>query len=415
MAQLLSSLPIGTKVKFGTYSVNGETAESIIWVVAAKDHSCSPAYPSDSVTLLTEKIIDLKCFDAAEPDNPDTNRAANGNSRYFLSNIHQWLNAKTAEWYAPQHDYDASPVYSARPGFLSGFSEKEISHILPTSIRIAKGASDDGTYEDITASVFLPSLTEVRLSPATYVNEGSQFAFFSNDASRQATVTSQCYYNHQASAAPVTVGDNWSWWLRSAHATDGGKAHMVTANGTKGSKVVCTDSIGIRPALNVSESLFVSDTTDENQCYTFEWEEYGAAITGKQWLTLPNGTHTVQITAKDDYDTTVRTYTFTKKVDSLSVQTTTPMPSSVMPSRISLKLNGSLPVGASYKVYVCNNGYDNTPTWEDATAAVMSSLAYVFTNTVKKKTTWGVLVKIEVYRGSATEACYINEIGGNFE
>ena len=44
MAQALSNLPIGAKVKFGKYSVNGEAAQSIIWLVVAKNHSSTPAY-----------------------------------------------------------------------------------------------------------------------------------------------------------------------------------------------------------------------------------------------------------------------------------------------------------------------------------------------------------------------------------
>ena len=39
MAQLLSNLPIGAKVKFGKHSINGETALPITWVVVAKNHT----------------------------------------------------------------------------------------------------------------------------------------------------------------------------------------------------------------------------------------------------------------------------------------------------------------------------------------------------------------------------------------
>ena len=36
MAQLLSNLPIGAKIKFGKHSVNGETAQPITWLVVSK-------------------------------------------------------------------------------------------------------------------------------------------------------------------------------------------------------------------------------------------------------------------------------------------------------------------------------------------------------------------------------------------
>ena len=64
MAQALSNLPLGAKIKFGRYSVNGEAAEEIKWIVVARNHS---GYPSNSVTLLTEGVIDLRSFDAREP------------------------------------------------------------------------------------------------------------------------------------------------------------------------------------------------------------------------------------------------------------------------------------------------------------------------------------------------------------
>ena len=61
MSQALSNLAIGSKVKFGSYSVNGETAQPIVWTIVAKNHT---GYPDNSVTLHTSNIIDLRCFDA---------------------------------------------------------------------------------------------------------------------------------------------------------------------------------------------------------------------------------------------------------------------------------------------------------------------------------------------------------------
>lgn len=39
MSQALSNLAIGSKVKFGSYSVNGETAQPIVWTIVAKNHT----------------------------------------------------------------------------------------------------------------------------------------------------------------------------------------------------------------------------------------------------------------------------------------------------------------------------------------------------------------------------------------
>ena len=109
MAQLLSNLPIGAKVKFGKHSVNTEAAQPIIWLVVAKNHT---GYPSNSVTLLTEKAIDSRCFDGKESTSPIEGAPKYGLCRYDFSNIRQWLNsaASAGEWYAPMHEYDTPPT-----------------------------------------------------------------------------------------------------------------------------------------------------------------------------------------------------------------------------------------------------------------------------------------------------------------
>ena len=86
-----------------------------------------------------------------------------------------------------------------------------------------------------------------------------------------------------------------------------------------------------------------------------------------------------------------------------------------MPSRIMLVVTRNIPSTSTFKVEVCNNGYDASPTWEDATDAVASGLVHVFSNKSKTATDWGVLVRVTVERNGATGACYVSAIGGNFE
>jgi hypothetical protein len=138
-------------------------------------------------------------------------------------------------------------------------------------------------------------------------------------------------------------------------------------------------------------------------------------ITGNTWLALPNGSHTLTIRATDGIDSTVRTYTFTKLVETLVIRNTSPWVSSTMPTRIMLVITRNIPPESTFKVEVCNNGFDASPTWEDATDAVTSGLVHVLTNKTKTATNWGVLVKVTVARNGATGACYISAIGGNFE
>lgn len=144
-------------------------------------------------------------------------------------------------------------------------------------------------------------------------------------------------------------------------------------------------------------------------------EEITYGVTESTWLALPNGSHTLTISATDGIDTTVRTIVFTKLVDKFTIQNSTPWQSSTMPTRIMLVVTRNIPSTSTFKVEVCNNGFDASPTWEDCTDAVKSGLVHVMTNKTKTATNWGVLVKVTVERNGATGACYVSAIGGNFE
>src|SRR5690625_3870243 len=97
MARLLSSLPIGAKIKDPGSKYYGK---DIIFTKIAENH---PGYPTGSVTLITDKIMTLKASDAKEPNNSNSSRKSYGNNRYIYSNIRQWLNSDKTSWYVAQH------------------------------------------------------------------------------------------------------------------------------------------------------------------------------------------------------------------------------------------------------------------------------------------------------------------------
>ncbi len=580
MAQSLSNLAVGAKVKFGKYSVNGETAQDLVWIIAAKAHSCTPAYPTNSITLLAEKILDLRCFDAKEPNNSDSNRKSYGNNRYSVSNIDQWLNKDNAgnAWYSAAHSADQSPntsdntggygtQYAARPGFLNAFSAEEKAAIQNTTIRVVKPSIDGGSYEDIVRKIFLPSTTEVGLANENSIAEGKVWAYFGNGGSRVCAMSTQGYNNTPSSSKPSSATAAWYWWLRTPRCSHSYDARIVRSDGTLGYIIAFLGSYGVRPAFNLLSTLSVSDTTDSDGCYTFVWnsapsapttlnvpstvyggksntiswsavsdpdgdavtyvlecaydngsysqiysgsartynhsvtygktsiryrvkavDSKGAAsayttsasktivnnqapvisgsdgnlgtktqgftqtytvtdadadtvtvvekidgvqlrsytvtlgatntfsVTDNTWLAQTNGTHTMTITASDGFgNTTTRTYTFTKNVNSFTIQNTTPMEAATMPTRISVTVSRNIPAEADFIVEVCNNGFDASPTWEDATSSVTGSLVHIFENTSKTASKWGVIVKVTVNRNDGEGACYVNSIGGNFE
>lgn len=572
MAQLLSNLPLGSKLKLGKYSVNGEAAADIIWMIVAKNHACTPAYPTNCVTLLSEKILDLRPLDAKEPTNTNWTTHDEGNSRYSVSNMDQWLNKddSAGKWYVAQHPYDQSPTsayvvagteYASRAGFLNAFSDREKNALLSTTIRV-QTASGDPAYEDITRKVFLASATEVGVNDVNDKIEGALWQYFSTN-SFSTVLTNRAWSYTLSTSKPSDATRAWFWWLRTP-SNVGTTRYVDTTLGRYGADA-CTGNVGVRPATNISSAMKVSDTTDADGCYTFIWNSaptkptalttptiYGGknnpiawgiatdpegdtvtyqlecsingaaytqiysgtglnyahlvpfgtstvsyrvkaidpsgesseyttsatltvvnnnapvisgadsnlgvksegftdectitdansdavtvtiaidgmrirssvvtlgepitySVTENTWLALPNGSHTLTISATDGIDTSVRTYTFAKLVDALKIQNATPWAASTMPSRIMLVVTRNVPSTATFKVEVCNNGYDASPKWEDATDAVTSGLVHVFSNKNKTATNWGVLVRVTVERNGATGACYVSAIGGNFE
>ena len=171
MAIQLKNLNVGDKVRLGKYQVKNEAKKDLIWQVAAKDHA---GYPSNSVTLLTERIIDVRGFDAKEPSNSDSNRKSYGNNRYKDSNLRQWLNKSGYPWFSKTHTADEPPTdagmsqptgYDTKQGFLSSFTQEELNAILDTTLTVAKNTvTDGGGTETVVDKVFLLSNTEVGLA-----------------------------------------------------------------------------------------------------------------------------------------------------------------------------------------------------------------------------------------------------------
>lgn len=563
MAKLLSSLPIGTLVKFGKHVVNAEDPQSLVWMVADKNHS---GYPNGSVTLIAQKIVDIRAFDAEE------SKLTSGNNNYGLSNINQWLNsdATAGAWYSATHSNDAPPnadniyngdQYYTRAGFLFNFDIKERTALMPTTIKVQSGTTADTT---ITAKVFLPSLRELGLT--SIVEDSTVLEYFKTKTFR-CTVTDQV--QRYGRASKPTVGSNWSYWTRN-HSEDTTQSvcRITASSGDYDDRQARDGSVGIRPVINLSGDLGTSTTTDSDGCYTLsvtnapsaitnltlttstvynlkpcsiKWNastdpngdaftykvhlyyddveqgnatdvgiatsytlpsvkdgvstikfgveavdslghssgvayvsavvitnyaptisgsnadlgkktvgfsqtysvsdadkntvtvtEYidnekirsyvvtlGAtntfAVTDKTWLKLANGIHTLKITATDGIEEATRVYTFTKSVTTLVAQRTTPLASSTKPTRLVATVVKNIPSEAIFTVEACNNGFDATPVWEDITSTMLKGQAHVFTNTVKTASQWGVNIRVTVNRNGGEGACYITEIGGNFE
>lgn len=319
MAQKLSNLANKSKVKFGT--IHGKP---IIWIVADKNHS---GYPSNSVTLVTNQIIKILCFDAKESANSNSNRQKFGNNRYIYSNLRQWLNSAAASgsWYTAQHSADAAPTsanvwngvnaYDGIAGFLNVFTADERAALLDTTITVGKSTTDGGMTETCTDKIFPLSCTEVGLFGGHTC--GSLLAIFSDNASRIATVTAECVANSNYSSNPSS-GAAWYYWLRDAYLLSSNGTRRVNSDGTLDPSSDYRGDIGLRPACNLSSDLLVSDSTDSDGCYTVI---YNRAPTAPSTITVPSeiiGGENVTVTwgASTDSDGNLSGYILEQKVDS---------------------------------------------------------------------------------------------------
>ncbi len=466
MAQYLSKLPINALVKFGKHSVGSESAQPIIWRVIDKNHS---GYPSNSVTLITDKIIDIRAYDYGEGENNLQN------ANYAQSSLGQWLNSEGSanNWYKATHSEDVAPPYTSRPGFLYNFAAYEKLAILPTTLTNQIGSDTSST---MIRKVFLPSAWEV-VGSHSIADGSSRFSgFTSTDV--KGYLTSQAFSNTTSMYKPTTVDAPFNYVTRStARSTDSNVGYIIQVLSTGGSNWGDPrEDLGVRPCANLSANTKVSDTIDTDGCYTVlnqttpvisgsngdlgtkdvafsqtysvndtdkdvvtvteyidnvKIRSYTAtlgatntfAVTGNTWLKLSNGNHTLKITATDGFEEVTRTYTFVKSVKTLVVQRTTPLDSSTQPKSIIVTVVKNIPPEASFKVEVCNNGYDgNNIVWDDITAIVLRGGIANFSNVDTPEKTaintsgkWGVNIRVTVARNGGEGACYITEIGGNFE
>ena len=184
-----SDSDIGTEVSIPYTDASGVIRGPIVFeVVGVNDHTTSE-HPQ-TITLMTKNIIRKAAFDAAEPNNTNSQRKNGGNNRWSVSNIRQWLNSDGAagSWWSAQHEYDEAPTsgnvsdaagaYADAPGFLAGFSADVLQHFTDITNTTNLNNVDGGGTETTVDKVFLPSFTEMGLA----TGEGSHLSIRYPDA-----------------------------------------------------------------------------------------------------------------------------------------------------------------------------------------------------------------------------------------
>ena len=328
MSQSISKLAVGAKIEVPVLpAYQSRFGAKIVFKIADKNHA---GYPSNSVTLITEKIIQLMCSDAKEASNSNSDRKSYGNNRHIHSNLLQWLNsnATAGNWYSAKHSADAPPTnanvyqnyneYDAWAGFLAMLDTKFVAELMNTTLTVVKSSTDGGSYETFTAKMFLASTTEVGLANENGIAEGSLLALFSNDASRVAYPTAECVSNSEYTNSNFTTSKGWYWWLRTPYSSSADSVRYAYSGGALNHIVACNGYRGVRPLCNLKSSILVSDSPNASGNYEII---YNAAPSAPSGITAPEQCYSgqninISCAAATDPDGDALTYCFERSYNS---------------------------------------------------------------------------------------------------
>lgn len=251
-------LAIGDSVTLGTYN-----EEPVVWRVIHFSEDSSRA------VLITENIITMKAYDAAESEafNKDNGNdywkfssedfeaqaleeKVRGSNKWSSSNIRAWLNSDaqvvTYEGGKPSKSVmsDMKNGYDNEAGFLYGFTNEEKAAIVETETETAGTVTND--------KVFLLNLEELEWMKEANVSILTKptEAAVDQDATK--------WYSGYSLDYGV---ENYFWWLREPGKDSTSKCYMVTNGLTSDittTQIVGTEGFGIRPALTVDVQKFMT-------------------------------------------------------------------------------------------------------------------------------------------------------------
>lgn len=142
---LATNLSLFDIVRFGKYD-----GKELFWFVS------DTGYEGHIIlTLLQNGLMQEMSF------NGQGNGVDYDSSRYRTSAIRQFLNSENVNWYLEQIEGISAPSYVEKPGFLSGFTDYELSMIIPFECRCVEYSSTTN-YEivSVTDKVWIPSVKQ---------------------------------------------------------------------------------------------------------------------------------------------------------------------------------------------------------------------------------------------------------------
>lgn len=364
-----------------------------------------------------------------------------------------WLLLKTItvdkSWGSGWNNYKKSTIHAWLNGdFLSSLDSVIQANVKQVKIPYIDGNGDTGKLatgaSGLSCKVFLLSGLEVGFSGYDFKGEGSVLSYFED---------------HSAQA-------NRDWWTRTPYRDDSSDVYLVTTSGTT-SDYFASSTSGIRPALILSESLWVSDdgqifennapkiispqgesgvnlgtksepfqlqyipidadgdtlTVTEKLDGTATKTRSGiasgtqltfeCASTATEFQKILNGSHAITIEANDGKETAAYTATFEKAVHRAAVTLAEPLAAESNISMAALTVKGQIPEDAGYKVEVTNNAKDSEPVWQNVTGEVKQGINILFENqTCINGAAFNFRIAVE--RGPSSEEGYIAEVSGSF-
>ena len=248
------NIKVNDFVTFGSYY-----GEPILW-------KCVEADPENGIMLLSENIITLKAYDAAESGawlgqggeySTDLNEQQYGSKVWATSNLREWLNSDaTVVTYTTQPPVaeaiiDGENAYADEAGFLTNLTQEERGMLMPV------------THDNCTDLVYILNYDEV----VKYISMGDD-PFYASMQIMTEAAAENCTYD-------MTWGKSLEWWcfMRSSTRTDPDEKDLSTfgaGNFYYNYHVFygvypCTGSGGVLPAVNLNTDHCVAgDGTIEN-------------------------------------------------------------------------------------------------------------------------------------------------------
>lgn len=168
----------------------------------------------------------------------------------------------------------------------------------------------------------------------------------------------------------------------------------------------------------MSAVIYLDDKIIKDRHSIEDNEEQTIEFTGLDMFKIPRGKHTIRIVVEDDKGfSSERKVTFTRKIERLIMKLAgNGIETEEMAKRILVSSVGVyVAKGAVVKYEVCNNSFDENPTWEDATNMVKAGKAFNFQNATKTSEKSGIDVKVTIEKGTSTGLSFINAIGGSYD